>query len=416
MRLAHLLSGLALLVAILPAAAGTLAPTAKIQGFGPKAGGHYDPDLLSPKSVAFSPDGRTLYINALEAGKTLVYRYPSLQRQAVISHRFTAADAPLFQGQSTVLGYPLSREMPASTPNQFMGKPVEMAFSHGGKFLWVPYYRRSTDPRSAGPSAVAVIETQTHRIVRVIPTGPLPKFVAVSPDSRHVVVVQWGDNTLLRLDTSGTDPRQWTVAQHWVVEKALDVRNVGANRDQQCGYCLRGAVFTHDGKHLIVARMGGGGLAGFEVATGRYLGSIRAVAPTPRHLVLSKDGQTLWMTSNVSGVLTRMSVPTLLASLQSAQGRMLQGERGEELNVGGGARTVSVSSDERFAYVATNTARKIVTVDLKAWKVVDATAASPFPVGLAVSPDGCTVASTSQGRAGQGGGNTVDLYSACPAH
>lgn len=415
MRLLHLFLGSMLLLLTNPLAATPLTHTGKIQGFGPKAGGHYDPDLLSPKSVAFSPDGRTLYINALEAGKTLVYSYPSLKRLAVISHRFTAADAALFQGQSTVFNYPLSREMPASSPNQFLGKPVEMAFSHNGKFLWVPYYRRSTDPRSAGPSAVAVIDTRSHRIVRVMPTGPLPKFVAVSPNSQHVVVVQWGDNTLLRLDTADDDPSKWTAAQHWVVEKALDVRNVGANRDKQCGYCLRGAVFTQDGRHLIVARMGGGGLAGFEVATGRYLGSIRAVAPTPRHLVLSKDGQTLWMTSNVSGVLTRMDVPTLLSSLQSAQGRMVQGERGEELNVGGGARTVSVSTDERFAYVATNSARKIVTVDLKAWKVVDSATASPFPVGLAVSPDGCTVASTSQGRAGQGGGNTVDLYSACPA-
>ena len=33
----------------------------------------YDKDMLSPKSAVFSKDGQLLYVNALEASKTLIF-------------------------------------------------------------------------------------------------------------------------------------------------------------------------------------------------------------------------------------------------------------------------------------------------------------------------------------------------------
>ena len=209
----------------------------------------YDPAILSPKSAGFSPDGRKLYINALEGGVTLVYSVPDWKKIGTIRHTFTGKE-PEFMGHSTVFGYPFPKEVPAGNPNRFTGKPVEMAFSHGGRYLWIPYYRRSTDPRSAGPSAVAVVDTASDRIVRLIPTGPLPKFVAVSPDSRSAVIVHWGDNTLMKVDISGSKPESWTPTQHWSVGAPLSMKGIGGNRDSNCGYCLRGAVFTPDGKTL----------------------------------------------------------------------------------------------------------------------------------------------------------------------
>ena len=406
---------LLLALSLLPclASSQTLTPFAKLQGFSAQGAGIFDPQLHSPKSVSFSPKGDKIYINALESGKTLVYSFPGLKKLTSIDHQFGPNQQSLFLGQSTVFSYTFPPEVNRSRPNEFMGKPVEMAWSHQGRYLWVPYYRRSTDPRSAGPSAVAIIDTHVDQIVRVIPTGPLPKFVAINPQSTQAVVVHWGDNTLMRIDMPELDPKTWKVAQHWTVEKQLNTSHVGKDRDRQCGYCLRGAVFTHDGKYLLVGRMGGGGLAGFNAQTGQYLGTVRSIAATPRHLVLSKNGQTLWVTSNVSGILTRLSTENFITALLQAKGKTIDLPRGQELSVGAGARTVSVDPNEKYAYVATNTARKIAVVDLVSWKVVGSQSASPFPVGLAVSPNGCYVASTSQGKAGQGGGNAVDIFSAC---
>lgn len=399
---------LSLLCFIPTLSAQELTRITKIQGVA--TSGVFDRNMLSPKSALFSVDGKSLYINALEAGKTLVYDFPSLKQKAVIDHTFNASNASLFMGQSTVFNYPLAREQVGRDVNTFTGKPVEMALSHNGRYLWVPYYRRSNDPRAAGPSAVAVIDTASNRIVRVLPTGPLPKYVAVSPDSRSVLVVHWGDNTLIKFDTSSSDIKQWSAQQHWVVERQMDVRNIGGDRDKNCGFCLRGTVFSRDGQTVLVSRMGGGGIAGFDTSNGRYLGTVTNVAPTPRHLAVSKDGETLWATSNVSGIFSAFPMDALVESLRNANGKRVIGPASRQLHVGSGARTVSISPNEHFAYIATNTSQRIAAVDLKTWKMADTVAATPFPVGLAVSPDGCYVVSTSQGRAGQGGGNTVDVF------
>ena len=67
--------------------------------------------------------------------------------------------------------------------------------SHNGRYLWVPYYRRDYDHGATSPSAVSIIDTTTDKIVRVLPTGPIPKYVAISPD-KWAAIAHWGDNTL----------------------------------------------------------------------------------------------------------------------------------------------------------------------------------------------------------------------------
>lgn len=385
--------------------------TGRIQALGAtsRAGDIYDPGVRSPKSAAFSPDGRKLYINALEGGETLVYAYPSLKRLTAIRHQFGPGDAALFRGETTVFGYEYFNGREGSR-NVFGGKPVEMAFSHGGRYLWVPYYRRSFDPHAASPSALAIIDTRSDRIVRVMPTGPLPKYMAVSPDSTVAVVTHWGDNTLGAIDIRGDDPAKFRYTAHWTVEYRLPVEGITGNRDSECGFCLRGTVFAPDGRTVLVARMGGGGLAGFEVATGRYLGTLLDFVPNPRHLSISPDGRMLYASGNRSGVVGRYDLASMVRALYAADGKRVDGPGGETLAVGAGARTIALSPDGRTLYAAINNESRLVKVDLARWQVVDRAAVDPFTVGLAVSPDGRTIVTTSQGRSGQGGGNSVGLY------
>jgi DNA-binding beta-propeller fold protein YncE len=394
-----------------PVAAQDLKRTGRIQALGPtgRPNDIHDGGIRSPKSAAFSPDGRKLYINALEGSQTLVYAYPSLKRLATITHAFDAGDAALFMGETTVFGYPYFNGREGSR-NVFTGKPVEMAFSHGGRYLWVPYYRRSYDPNASSPSAMAVIDTRSDRIVRVLPTGPLPKFIAVSPDSTLAVVTHWGDNTLGVLDIRGDDPAGFRYIGHWTVEYRMPVEGLEGDRDSQCGFCLRGTVFTPDGKTVLVARMGGGGLAGFEAASGRYLGTLLDFVPNPRHLAISPDGRTLYASGNQSGAVGRYDLAAMLAALAGAGGKRIDGPGGQTLAVGRGARTIALSPDGRTLYAAINNESRLVKVDLARWQVVDRAAVDPFTVGLAVSPDGRTIVTTSQGRSGQGGGNSVGLY------
>lgn len=370
----------------------------------------FEPDMYSPKSVRFSEDGSRAYVNSLEAFATLVYDTASLSKVATIAHSFGPEQAALFQGQSTVFGYPFTARSPNGEPNHFSGKPVESALSHGGRFLWVPYYRRDFDPRATSPSAVAVVDTATHRVVRVLPTGPIPKYVTVSPDDRYVAITHWGDNTLGLIDTSSGDPAKFAYAgERLVVERALPMKGLKGNRDSACGMCLRGTVFSPDGSVLLVGRMGDGGIAGFEVASGRYLGTVTGEPPKPRHLVLSQDGRWLYVSSTTTGTVSRIGLDTLLARLKSAQGERVPVSGYESVRVGRDVRTIDLSADGRWLFAAVKSLAQVVVVDTEAMQVVSRIRTDGYTVGLAVSPDGRQVWTTSQGK-GRRGGKSVNVF------
>lgn len=367
-----------------------------------------DPEINSPKSVRFAADGKKIYINSLEGGQTLVYSWPDLVKQKTITHQFGPANQNLFDGESTVFGYPYYQQK--ANPNYFRGKPVESELSHEGRYLWIPYYRRDFDSSGQSPSAVAIVDTTTDEIIRVMPTGPIPKYVAASADGKYVSVTHWGDNTVGLIDTSSGDPRAWRYVAHLTVENQMSqAGKAGTDRDATCGLCLRGTVFSPDGQYLLVARMGGGGVAGFHIPSRKYLGSVMKIASTPRHLVLSPDGKTLYASSNSAGQVSAVALDEVIAQLERAGGRRVPGPAWKGVSVGSGARTVDISPDGQFLFVAVNVSSEVVVVYAPALKVVARLKVDPYAVGLALAPDGRAVILTAQGRAGRGGGNAVNL-------
>jgi DNA-binding beta-propeller fold protein YncE len=372
---------------------------------------HHDDGVHSPKSARFSPDGSRVYVNSLEGFHTLVFDPVALERVAQIPHVFDASDGDLFHGETTVYGYAYNRRSPSGDPNQFSGKPVESEISHG-RYLWVPYYRRDFDRGATSPSAVAIVDLASNEILRVMPTGPIPKYVAASSDGNWVVVSHWGDNTLGVIDTSSGDPSTFTyLDERLVVESVLSQSGLaGTNRDSSCGFCLRGTVFTPDNKTLLVARMGGGGIAGFDVASWTYLGTLSGERPTPRHLVTSPDGQWLFFTSNKSGYVTKISLATAVEKLRDAKGETLEIDDWKSVHVGSGARTLEISPDGRHLFVALNGRAEVAVVDAETLEVVSRVRTDSYAVGLALSPDGKQLWTTSQGRSNKGG-NSVCVFS-----
>lgn len=369
-----------------------------------------DGEIYSPKSVRYSADGRKLYINSLEGSKTVVYSWPDLKKLNTISHRFTARDADLFQGEDTIFNYKYFRNAPSGNNNVFAGKPVESELSHEGRYLWIPYYRRDFDAYGQSPGAIAIVDTRDDRILRVMPTGPIPKYVVASPDGKYVAVIHWGDNTIGLIDTSANDPRDYKYVAHLTVESQLSQSDkANTDRDKTCGFCLRGSVFSPDSQYLLVARMGQGGLAGFHIPSRRYLGTVMNIKSTPRHLVLSRDGKSIFASSNVSGYLSKVSLAPLIAALSSANGKKISGPKWQETSVGVGARTVDITHDGRFLFVAVNNTSELVAVHAESLLVVSRVKVDPYAVGLAIAPDDRTVVLTSQGRSGKGGGNAVNF-------
>ncbi|MBO7562723.1 MAG: hypothetical protein J6T04_07575 [Bacteroidales bacterium] len=369
-----------------------------------------DTDILSPKSVNIHPNGTKYYVNSLEGGKTVVYDFATGKKIKVIDHTFTSAHKSLWAPSSGL--YSFRHEY--KTPDSFTGKPVESTFSHRGRYLWIPYYRRSYDLNAQEPSAMAVIDTQKDSIIRLFETGPLPKMVATSPDGKYLAVTHWGDNTVGIMDISSQNPEDWKYVSCVVVDYKLNLnfsQTRKVDRDVNSGYCLRGTVFSEDGKVLLVSCMGGsGGIAVIDLENMKYLGRATGNLSNLRHLLI-KDG-VLYASINKFGIILRMPMETFLSKVRTLDGAKTKTatvDGWQSCKVPAGARTINISPKGDFIFVACNSSSCLSIVDAVAMKLLGTLQADSYPVGLDISDDGKYLFTTSQGRA-NGGGNAVDIF------
>ncbi len=368
-----------------------------------------DADVLSPKSVHIHPAGHKYYVNSLEGMRTVAFDFATGAKLKVIHHDFNNSHRDLWAPASGL--YPFNYTY--KEPDTFSGKPVESTFSHNGRYLWVPYYRRSYDINAQDPSALAVIDTERDTIVRLFETGPLPKMIATSPDGTKIAVTHWGDNTVGLLDITGGDPAYWHYVACYTVDYKLKLnysRTVPVNRDANSGYCLRGTLFTPDGRYLLVGCMGGGGgIAVIDMVDRKYLGRVLGMMSNLRHIILS--GGYLYLSINNTGYVQRIPFDTFLAALSGFDEKhttvTLKGW--ESCKVPAGARTIVASPDGRFIFAACNFSSKIAVVDTRTMTLVGTLDADSYPVGLDISQDGRYLFSTSQARP-SGGGNAVDIF------
>lgn len=366
----------------------------------------HEPLISSPKSVVFTPDGKKLYVQSLEGFQTIVFDAKTLQKISVIDYKFDDKNQHLFKdNENSVFDYQYAK--PHAKPNHFWGKPVEATFSHNGRYLWVSFYRRSFDDNASSPSAVAIIDTTTDKIVRVMPTGPLPKMLATSPDNHYVAVTHWGDNTVGLIDIASDNPMNFRYVWHSVIDYKLAM-NFGAdvNRDSQCGNCLRGTVFTPDSKKLLVGKMGGNGIAVLDIPNRQYLGTITGSMLNVRHLVINHGK--LIISTNKNGTVQSASLDDIFN--KPFKDGILNYTNWRSVFVGSGVRTIDVSDDGRYIFSAVNDVANVSVIDASTMKVVGVLDVSKFPVGMALSPDQNTLVVTSQGKSGVvGAGNAVTV-------
>jgi DNA-binding beta-propeller fold protein YncE len=388
----------------------TLTLSSRHQNYNARERATLDKDVLSPKSVNIHPSGTKLYVNSLEGMRTVVYDAKTGKKLKVINHSFDGTETNLWAPWS---GY-YKFEHYSKNLKRFGGKPVESAFSHGGRYLWIPYYRRSFDLNAQDPSAIAVIDTRSDRIVRLMETGILPKMVEVSPDNSYVAVAHWGDNTVGIIDIRGNDPTKWHHRAPAVVDKRLSWNfslTQSVNRDSGSGNALRGTVFTPDGKYILVGCMGGnGGIAVIETAKGRYLGKLTGMMSNLRHIIISKGY--LYLSINGAGYVQRVPLSAITEAIAkfSPQKKSVAVSGWVNCKTGAGARTISASPSGRYIYVACNAASSLDVVNASTMKRVASLPLDSYPVGMDVSADGRHIYVTCQGRKGKSpSGNCVDI-------
>ena len=372
-----------------------------------------DSDIFSPKSANIHPNGTKFYINSLEGCKTVVYDMRTGEKLKVINHRFeTKRDSALFSTPSGLFPFRFYK----NNLNTFAGKPVEGTFSHGGRYFWVPFYRRTFDINAQEPSAMAIIDTRTDSTILVMETGPLPKMVCASHDGKLMVVSHWGDNTVGVIDISSNNPRDWHYLKYFEIDKKLILNfslTKPVDRDNSDGWLLRGTVFTPDDRYLLVGCMGkGGGIAVIDMQEQKYLGRVQGMRANVRHLLI-RDGW-LYLSINRTGYVQRIRLDNFLEAARHMTNKIGKVGGWEECKVGNGARTIEMSPDGRYIYAACNIDSKLCVVDTRTMKLVASVDVDSYPVGLDVSKDGKNLITTSQGRGNQGG-NAVNVFTVSSA-
>ncbi len=373
----------------------------------------FDSDIDSPKSVNFSPDGQLAYVNSLEGAKTVIFNAAGNTKKAVIKHRFTVNEKNLFS-KGAPFGYTFPKTI--KNPNQFSGKPVEGVFSHDGKYFFVPYYRRSFDDNGQYPSALAVIDTNTKKILRVMGVGPISKYVEISPDGKWLAVSHWGDNTIGLFDISAPQPSGFKEVELLVVEKRLPKAKMIGNRDHNCGFCVRGLAFTPDSRHLFVGRMSRGGIAVFDLESRprKYLGTIDGISPGPRDLHIGPLGKNLYISCNATGFIWKVPIATLFDTLKEKSLNLhFQYNPKAKGAISGfaglGVRSIKLSPDSEYVFASVNQTSEVVAFRTSDMSIVSRISVDSYPVGLALSPDGSQLWVTSQGRQSKGG-NSVGIF------
>lgn len=243
-------------------------------------------------------------------------------------------------------------EVPVGVYN---GSPVEAAFNSDGSYAFVSNYRMygpGYDPNAGSDtcekgrgqdSFVYRIDTRTLEIDWLYPVGPVPKFLAVTPDDRLLLVSNW----------CGFDVSVIDLQTHETLAE-IDV-----------GRHPRGIAVTADSATAYVAVMGSSNVAVLDLtalsaSTVQPAGGDEAVVPSylrdigrlPRHLVLSPDDEILYATLGGDDAVVAVDAHT---------GEVLQ-----RAHTGKEPRTMDISDDGTVLYVVnyeSNTMTKLRTSD-----------------------------------------------------
>lgn len=244
-----------------------------------------------PKGVTLSPDGTRLYVTAFGAAN------------AANVNEYDAAD--------------LRRLRSFDVP----GIVVESAITPDGSTLYVSNFSRNS---------VQQLDLRRGRVVREIQAGLHPKILVLSRDGSRLYAANWGSHNVTEIDTAA-----WRVV-----------------RTHEAGTNPRGTAVTTGGT-LYVANFNGHSIdvyAGPDRTAHHRLSNVCFV---PRHLCLSPDERTLYITCFRHSELLAMDVATEAVT--------------HRVSVGNWPKACDVTPDGRYVGTANYGGSSVSVVDTTDW-------------------------------------------------
>jgi YVTN family beta-propeller protein len=245
------------------------------------------------------------------------------------------------------------------------GAPVEGAFSPDAKYFYISNYSMygsgqgpegedTCTPSSAlaagdTPDYVFRINTATLNIDQVIKVGLVPKFVAVAPNDRYVLVTNWCSWTLSII----------SVALHKVVA-TLPLPGTP-----------RGIAIDPMSRFAYVAIMGGDVLVRVSLAELKEVGQIY-VGSNPRTVVLSPDGEFAYVSLNIPGDVVKVNLRTQRVVAVQHTGVL--------------CRSLVISSDGSALYVVNYGSGTVTELRASDLAILQTVAVPSQPIGIAYDP------------------------------
>ncbi len=224
---------------------------------------------IAPKSIVSDQQGRVYAMNMM------------------YGHTITVFDRHYKRVKDITDTIDLSRYGYRGYPEPVQGAPAEAAVSPDGRKIYVSNYSMY-GPGFKHPgfdlckasdridrSFVYEIGTRSLRKTAAIEVGEVPKYLAISPNGRTMLVGNW-----CSWDISVVDLRE-----------RREVARIPA------GVAPRGIAFSPNGRTAYVTLVGEDRILVIDVRSRRVERDIRGVGERPRHLVMSPGGRFLYITS-----------------------------------------------------------------------------------------------------------------------
>ena len=241
------------------------------------------------------------------------------------------------------------------------GAPVEGAVSPDHKYFYVTNYSmygsdfgpegsdNCSGPGGLSPSYVYRVDVKSLAITGVAQVGMVPKYVAVTPDNKYVLVTNWCSFDLSVID-------RVTFKEVRRIPLGTDPRGIAVNRSSSIAY---------------VAVMGSSDIARLDLDT-FALGWFRGVGLSPRHVVLSPGGQYLYATLNGDSRVVKIDTNTGTVVARVATGSQ--------------PRSMAISTDGTALYVVNYQSNSITKVRASDMSIVQTISVPSHPIGITYEP------------------------------
>jgi YVTN family beta-propeller protein len=241
------------------------------------------------------------------------------------------------------------------------GAPVEGAVSPDHRFFYVTNYSMyganfgpegSDDcygPSGLSPSFVYRVDLQKLAITGVAQVGMVPKYIAVTPDDRYILVTNWCSFDLSVIDRA-------TFKEVRRIPLGTDPRGIAVNRSSTVAY---------------IAVMGSRDIARLDL--GNFtLSWFRDVGLSPRHVVLDPSGRYLYATLNGDNRVVKVDTTTGVVVTR--------------VDTGSQPRSMAISSDGTALYVVNYQSNSVTKLRASDMSIVQTIETPSHPIGITFEP------------------------------